>query len=171
MVGKSKNTGQPLSCQECQNGLQEYLDGTLEKKQSLRFFLHIRDCAACKVEHAQLQDLYSLLDNLPEQSVPEGFDQTILAAVPYEAYQEMAAIRAERVPVFLEEAFLPEIIRSSVTRTIGVGAAAVATGVFWMAGGPAFLPFISVVGLIPEILVRLQGVGRWAALTARRVES
>ncbi|MBU2500081.1 zf-HC2 domain-containing protein, partial [bacterium] len=41
------NNQQDLSCTACTGTLQEYLDGTLEKTQSLRVFLHLRDCAAC----------------------------------------------------------------------------------------------------------------------------
>ena len=45
MYGKKNKSDLPLDCDECRVGLQEYLDGTLEKPESLRFFLHLRECA------------------------------------------------------------------------------------------------------------------------------
>jgi anti-sigma factor RsiW len=40
-----------LACPDCRLELQDYLDGTLEKKRSLAVFLHLRDCEACGREH------------------------------------------------------------------------------------------------------------------------
>ena len=48
MNGKNNKPDQALACDDCRAGLQEYLDGTLEKPESLRFFLHLRDCAGCQ---------------------------------------------------------------------------------------------------------------------------
>ena len=171
MYGKNNKTDLPLACEECHTGLQEYLDGTLEKPESLRFFLHLRDCAACRQEHDRLQGLFRMLDSLPDHEVPADFDDAVLASVPYAAYQAMEPLRRERVPVFLEEAFLPRFVRARLTRLIGSGVAAVAAALALQGDGSSVLPVLIVGGLLPEIMVRLQGLGRRAVKTTRRAES
>jgi anti-sigma factor RsiW len=171
MNGKNNRVDQALVCGECRAGLQEYLDGTLEKPESLRFFLHLRDCTDCSQEHDRLKGLFRMLDSLPDHEVPVDFDQAVLASVPYAAYQAMEPLRRERVPVFLEEAFLPRFVRSRLTRLVGFGVAAVAAAVALQGNGSAALPVMTVVGLLPEMVVRLQGLGRRALQTARRAES
>ncbi len=164
MNGKERdsglNGGSPLVCHDCRDGLQEYLDGTLDKKQSLRFFLHLRDCSACRDEHTLLQGLFEMLDSLPSHEVPADFDGAILASVPYASYREMEPLRRERVPVYLEEHFLPQFVRSRVTRLSGLGVTAAAmAAVVWL-DGTAWMSVAAGVGLLPELLVRLQGMGR-----------
>ena len=171
MNGKNHKTDQALSCRECRVGLQEYLDGTLEKPESLRFFLHLRDCAECHQEHYRLQGLFRMLDSLPDHEVPADFDRAVLASVPYAAYRAMEPLRRERVPIFLEEAFLPRFVRSRLTRLVGFGVATVAAALALRGDGSAVLPILAVAGLLPEIVVRLQGLGRRALETARRAES
>jgi anti-sigma factor RsiW len=149
-----------LTCQDCRHGLQDYLDGTLEKKASLRIFMHLRGCEPCSAHHDELVKLFGLLDDLPEVPAPDDFDVAVLAAVPYESYRAMAELRRERVPVFLEEHFLPAFLRARVTRLAGVGVSAVATGT-WLFIDPApLLAAAAIAGLAPEIAVRLQGLGR-----------
>lgn len=170
MKDHSKAEGQPLSCPECREGLQDYLDGTLEKQRSLLFFLHLRECDACRAEHEQLQHLYDLLQSLPDHPVPEGFDEPILASVPYEAYRAMEPLRRERVPVFLEEEFLPAWIRQPATRWGGVAIAAAGLAAARWLGVPEFTAPVCALGLVPEALVLLQGVGRRATIALRRAE-
>ncbi len=160
------------ACQDCRDGLQEYLDGTLEKQQSLRFFLHLRDCGDCRQEHTLLQDMFAMLDNLPQHEVPADFDDAILASVPYAAYLEMEPLRRERVPVYLEEHFLPHVVRSRVTRWSGLGLTVVAVAATVVLDGPAWLPAVAGLGVVPELLVRIQGLGRWvlASGSAGRAE-
>jgi len=164
MNGKEHESGQkndgPLACHDCRAGLQEYLDGTLVKKQSLRFFLHLRDCSECQAEHVQLQGMFEMLDNLPSLEVPADFDDAILASVPYAAYREMEPLRRERVPVYLEEHFLPQFVRSRVTRLSGLGISVAAVAASVALEGPVWLPVAVAVGVVPELLVRLQGLGR-----------
>ncbi len=150
----------PLTCHDCQGGLQEYLDGTLAKKQSLRFFLHLRDCSDCQENHATMQGLFEMLDTLPACEVPADFDDAILASVPYASYKEMEPLRRERVPVYLEEHFLPQLVRSRVTRWSGLGVTIASVVAAVALDGPAWLPISAAVGLVPELLVRLQGLGR-----------
>ncbi len=169
-MNSNNKTNQPLACPECRQGLQDYLDGTLDKQRSLRFFLHMRDCASCQQEHDRLQVMFGMLDSLPDHEVPADFDEAILAAVPYAAYRAMEPLRRERVPVFLEEAFLPRLIRSPAVRGTGVGAAAVSLVMISQGLGGNFLPAVVVTGLVPEILVRLQGLGRRAVTGAGRAE-
>ncbi len=164
MNGKENASAQqpdgPLACDDCQHGLQEYLDGTLEKKQSLRFFLHLRDCAICHEQHELMQGMFELLDSLPSHKVPADFDDAILAAVPYAAYQEMEPLRRERVPVYLEEHFLPPFVRSRLTRWSGLGLTVTAVAAAVALDGPAWWPVAAGAGIVPELLVRLQGLGR-----------
>ena len=171
MDGKARDSHQPLSCEACREDLQEYLDGTLDKNRSLRVFLHLRDCRDCAAEHESLQVLFTALDSLPDMPVPEKFDETVLASVPYTAYKAMASLRAERVPVFLEEEFLPAFVRAPVVRWSGGLLALAGVLTHWLADGPQSLVALAVVGLLPEVLVRLQSLGRWATLTVRRSES
>jgi len=159
-----KETNQPLDCGPCRDSLQEYLDGTLEKNLSLQLFLHLRDCEECQTEHDQLQGMFQLLDSLPDHPVPAGFDENVLASVNFEGYRAMESIRRERVPVFLEEAFLPAAIRSRVTRFGGLGVSALALVAQFTLGGSSYLPVVVAAGLLPELLVRVQGIGRRAIL-------
>ena len=165
-----KETNQPLECGQCQDSLQEYLDGTLEKNISMQLFLHLRECDACQLQHDQLQGLFQLLDSLPDHPVPDHFDEKILASVNLEGYRAMEGIRRERVPVFLEESFLPAVVRSRVTRFGGLGVSALALVVQFTVGGPSYLPLAAIAGIVPELLVRLQGFGRRAVL-AQQTES
>ncbi len=162
--------GQTLACSECREGLQDYLDGTLEKQQSLRFFLHLRECAECQAEHSRLHELYEMMESLPDHPVPEGFDEAILASVPYDAYRQMEPIRRERIAVFLEEEFLPAWVRSPVTRLAGLGVAAVSVGSIIFLEGPGFLSAAAAAGAIPQILVSVQGMGRRLSLSHRQAE-
>lgn len=149
-----------LGCPDCRTELQDYLDGTLEKKRSLSVFLHLRDCAACRREHEALSRVFAGLDALPAREVPSGFDAVVLAAVPYAAYQAMEPLRRERVPVYLERGFLPVWLRARATRACGLAGAAGATGA-WLAGaGPDWLAAVAALGVVPELLVRAQGLGR-----------
>lgn len=170
MDRKKNQTETPLGCQDCRDGLQEYLDGTLEKTRSLQFFLHLRDCSDCRTEQVKLQALFGLLEALPDHEVPEDFDQKVLASVPYAAYRAMEPIRRERVPVIFQEERLPGFVRSPITRITGVGLALGGFILGQASGGMETISTISLLGLLPELLVRLQGVGRFAALAVRRSE-
>ena len=170
MDRKKNQTESRLGCQDCRDGLQEYLDGTLEKKRSVQFFLHLRDCGECRTEQENLQALFGLLESLPDHQVPEDFDQKILASVPYAAYRAMEPIRRERVPVIFQEESLPSFVRSPVTRIAGLGVAAGGIILGQVTGGMDNVSIISLLGLVPELLVRFQGVGRFAAMATRRSE-
>jgi anti-sigma factor RsiW len=170
MNGKNKKSAPPLTCEGCHEGLQEYLDGTLDKPESLRFFLHLRECDSCLEEHDQLQGMFQMLESLPDHEVPAEFDAAVLASVPYAAYQAMEPLRRERVPVVLEEAFLPRFVRARLTRLVGFGVASISTALALRGDGAAILPILVVAGLVPEILVRLQGLGRIALKSMGRAE-
>ena len=170
MDRKNKHSVAPLECRECVDGLQDYLDGTLEKTRSLQFFLHLRDCPQCQEEHDNLQALFGILESLPDHEVPADFDAKILASVPIEAYRAMEPIRRQRVPVYLEEEFLPVVVRSPLIRITGALVAATGVVCGQALGAGELVSAISLLGLVPELLVRLQGVGRRAALAVRRSE-
>jgi hypothetical protein len=82
----------------------------------------------------------------------------------------MEPIRRERVPVFLEEAFLPRFIRARTTRVAGLAAAGVGCVGLLAGSGPEVLEAAALLGVVPEILVLLQKVGRRVAATGRRSE-
>jgi len=171
MYGKKNKPDLPLGCDECRQGLQEYLDGTLDKPESLRFFLHLRECPGCQDEHDRLHGLFAMLEALPDHEVPADFDGAVLASVPYAAYRAMEPLRRERVPVYLEEAFLPRFVRSRLTRLVGVGISLVTAALALRGDMSAAAPVLIVAGLVPEFLIRLQGLGRRAMASARRAES
>ncbi|MBU8870855.1 MAG: zf-HC2 domain-containing protein [Gemmatimonadales bacterium] len=162
--------GQPLGCHECSEGLQDYLDGTLDKQQSLRIFLHLRECPGCQAEHDRLHGLFEMLETMPDHPLPEGFDEAILASVPYDSYRQMEPIRRERVAVFLEEEFLPAWVRSPVTRLTGVGVAAVSVASIMFLDGAGLLFAVAAIGVAPQVVVSLQGMGRRLSLNQRRAE-
>lgn len=166
---RQDRTGTSLNCTDCRFELQDYLDGTLEKKRSLAVFLHLRGCTACQAEQEALRTVFAQLDALPLVEAPADFDAAVLASVPYGAYRAMEPLRRERVPVFLEDRFLPGWLRSRATRVAGLAAAVIAAVASLAGAGLSWLPLVSVAGLLPEALVRLQWVGRRVA-GERRVE-
>ena len=161
----------PLDCAECRLRLQDYLDGALPKQESLRAFLHLRTCSECQAEYEDMRAVFSLLDDLPPHEVPSDFDSRVLAAVPYAAYREMEPLRRERVPVYLAESFLPRFLRAGATRIAGLAIAAL--GVVGLAEGwwPGTAGAVTLVGCLPEALVRLQDAGRRWAVAQQRSDS
>jgi anti-sigma factor RsiW len=170
MNGRKNKQDLPLACDQCREGLQEYLDGTLPKPESLRFFLHLRECGGCRREHDRLEGLFGMLESLPEHEAPADFDDAVLASVPYAAYRAMEPLRRERVPVYLEEAFLPRFVRAPATRLTGLAVAVTAAVLARQTDGSALLPVLMTAGVLPELVVRLQSLGRRALGTTRRAE-
>jgi anti-sigma factor RsiW len=166
----SQAEGLPLNCAGCAENLQEYVDGDLSRDVALRVFLHVRECSACQAELTRWQHLVQALGQLPSLEPPADFDRRILAAVPYASYREMAPLRSARVPVYLQESFLPAFVRAKAVRLGGVvialGCAAAVVAGDWPSG--ALLAAAG--GLLPEALVRLQDLGRSLALGLRRSE-
>lgn len=170
MSDKPDGADARMTCPECEAILQDYLDGSLPKEESLRVFLHVRACEACARTLQHWQDLYQMLGELPAHTPPADFDGRVLATVPLAAYQAMAPLRRDRVPVFLTEEFLPGYLRDRRLRLGGL-ALAVLGGVGLAAGVSSELGAAAVgLGLLPEILVRVQGVGRRLALAWRGSE-
>lgn len=160
-----------MGCEDCRASLQEYLDGTLTKTQSLALFLHVRECADCRARMEAWRELFQNLSDLPPAEVPAGFDDRVLASVPYVAYRRMEPLRRDRVPVLLQEEFLPSFVRAPVTRNVGMALAALA-GVGLATGtGPAEIEAWALTGAIPQILVGLQSWGRRIVLAEKRTET
>jgi anti-sigma factor RsiW len=162
----------PLSdvCTSCREVFQDYLDGTLPKQHSLEVFLHLRECEVCRHELAEVERLFEMLGTLPPVEAPASLDEAVLASVPYRAYREMAPLRRERVPVYLEEGFLPVSLRSSRTRVAGgmvAALAAVGLATSWL---PDWTIALAVAGALPEVLVRLQRLARRLSLIGQRSE-
>jgi hypothetical protein len=171
MDGRKSNHDVTLACTDVRDLLQEYLDGTLTKSDSVAVFLHLRGCGDCQAEHERLQGVFSMLDGLPQLPVPDDFDARILETIPLAAYREMEPLRRERVPVFLEENYLPAWLRDARTRLAGLGVTLTAVVAVTAAGLPRSLLLAAVVGALPEILVRCQFWARRATLAWRRAEN
>ena len=107
MAGKQQPA--PPDCRRTRDKMQDYLDQTLPKRESLAVFLHVRECGECHEQLAALQTLYERLATMPPVEAPADFDARVLAAVPYEAYRAMAPLRSPRVPVLLEHDSLPVV--------------------------------------------------------------
>ncbi|MBD3221845.1 hypothetical protein GF314_11450 [bacterium] len=161
----SQHSGQAphLSCGECQSRLQDYLDDALARPDSMQVYLHVRECADCAEALARLETLVARLESLPGREAPADFDARVLASVPYESYRAMAALRAPRVPTFLASDSLPAWIRRPVVRMAGAGLAAVAAAAWSTILPEPTLLIAAALGLVPELLVRLQAGGRLVA--------
>lgn len=160
-----------LSCSECQPMLQAYLDDGLTRQDAMRIYLHVRECEACTEALGQIETLIDRLESMPAREAPADMDAAILASVPYESYRAMASLRAPRVPVFLAAESLPAWVRQPVVR--GLGALVAAAGLAaWLGLGGDDRFALAAVGLVPELLVRLQTAGRMVAQmrTASREE-
>jgi anti-sigma factor RsiW len=171
MTGSLNNEDRALTCRDCVPLLQDYLDGTLTKPGSLEVFLHLRDCAGCQAELEEMKEVQVMLDSLPVLEPPADFDARVLSSVPYAVYREMAPLRQERVPVFLEEEFLPAPLRDARTRVAGgllaaVGAAGLVAG--WL---PDPVVIAVTAGIVPEAVVRLQALARRMALRSQRSQT
>ncbi|MBK7701760.1 MAG: zf-HC2 domain-containing protein [bacterium] len=159
MAGKQQPA--PPDCRLTREKMQDYLDQTLPKRESLAVFLHVRECGECHGHLAALQALFEGLDHMPPVAAPDDFDARVLAAVPYETYRAMAPLRSPRVPVLLEHDSLPAWVRSRSVRIVGLiaAAAALAADATGVAAGAASWT-VAVVGCLPELSVRLQSLSR-----------
>jgi anti-sigma factor RsiW len=171
MNGSTPHSERPDLCRRYSGLFQDYLDGDLAKPTSLELFLHLRECSACQTELEQTKQVFQALGSMPPVPVPEDFDAKILKAVPYEAYRQMEPIRRDRVPVFLEEDFLPAPIRATTTRWAGGLLAGFATLGLIMDWLPDLALVVVIGGLIPEALVRMQRFGRRLTLSGQRSTS
>lgn len=168
MEGRNGKTEKHLACGDVGSRLQEYLDGTLGKTESLAVFLHLRDCESCSREHETVQELFALLDALPAQEVPAGFDGPILEAIPLAAYRAMEPLRRDRVPVYLETGYLPAWLRAPAVRLSGLTITLLGVLAVGMADAPAVVLVPTLAGAVPETLVRLQALARRATLAVRK---
>ncbi len=160
MNGSDSRSGRSAVCAQAREQFQSYVDGDLERERGLELFLHVRDCEDCRAELDAHKRLVAALTSLRTPAVPADFDARVLANVPYAAYRALEPLRRARVPVYLEESFLPAAVRAPVTRIGGlVVAASLAVGLALGA-----VPEVSAVpmglALLPEALVRAQRLGR-----------
>ncbi|MHB8078124.1 MAG: anti-sigma factor family protein [Candidatus Krumholzibacteriia bacterium] len=161
----------PGGCRAFRADFQAYVDGGLTRERSLELFLHARDCRECAAELAAVKALFARLDALPPVAPPADFEARILASVPYAAYRAMEPLRRERVPVYLEENFLPAPLRAPLVRAAGV-ALAVVTGAGLLGGRWPDIAVVGLlVGLLPEAAVRLQRLARRRYGRVERSES
>jgi len=157
-----------MACADCQAQLQDYLDGTLPRGLSLELFLHVRKCDVCRGQLEEMRALIGRLESLPPIPPPPGFDERVLAAIPLEAYRRMEPLRRDRVPVFLEESFLPAFVRSPLTRAGGAVLAALLAAALTAGWLPDATALLLPVTLAPELLVRVQRFARRRRLASER---
>lgn len=158
----------PLDCVGCRRLLQDYLDETLPKQESLRAFLHLRACAACQAEYEEMQAVFGQLASLPQREPPHDFDRRVLASVPYAAYRAMEPLRRERVPIYLTESFVPRFLRAGAIRGGGLAIAVLGAGGAAAGWWPGLVGAVAAAGCLPEVLVRLQNAGRRWVLSQKR---
>lgn len=160
MSGQHSGQAPHLSCSECQERLQDYLDNGLERRASMQVYLHVQDCDDCAAQLAELELLVSQLEALPERHVPDDFDARVLASIPYDSYRAMASLRAPRVPVFLEREALPAWVTSPVSRFGGLAVAAVACGAYLTIAPSDGVLAVAALAAVPQTLVWLQTLAR-----------
>ncbi len=66
--------------------VQRYLDGDLPGPRATRLFLDAQQDAKLAAEMENYRRLFSVLDGLPRAEPPDGFDERVLATVPYDLY-------------------------------------------------------------------------------------
>jgi len=66
--------------------VQRYLDGDLPGPRATRLFLDAQQDAKLTAELETYRRLFSVLDGLPRAEPPDGFDERVLATVPYDLY-------------------------------------------------------------------------------------
>lgn len=157
-----------LTCAECRQRLQNYLDGGLAKPESMRVFLHVRECEGCAEDLTRLEQLVALLEAMPDREPPADFDARVLAAVPYDSYRAMAGLRRPRVPVFLERDALPSWLRARSVRLGGAALSAVAVAGRLTGIMPDVALAAVVVGLVPEAAIFIQSLARRLVLALRQ---
>jgi len=169
MDGRNMKKSNQLACGDVNLRLQDYLDGTLGKTESVEVFLHLRGCEGCRLEHDAVRGLFNQLDQLQQHPVPEGFDEPILETIPYEAYRAMEPIRRERIPVYLETEFLPAWLRAPLVRLAGLVTTLASVLAMNAVETPSLLLVPAVAGALPEVMVRFQALARRTTLAVRRV--
>ncbi len=100
--------------------LQRYLDGDLPGPEATRLFLAAEKDSVLAAELEAYRTLFRQLDELPREEPSEGFDQAVLAPLPYERYAS-APRRVLPVLVFGKE--LPSPL-SRFMRSLGRGGVA-----------------------------------------------
>ncbi|MFH1842992.1 MAG: zf-HC2 domain-containing protein [bacterium] len=171
MNGDKNPTSRSDGCSQLTSKLQDYVDGTLPKAESMELFLHLRDCSPCQHELAELEQVLEKLNTLPQHEVPADFNSRILTSIPYQAYKDMEPLRRDRLPVFLEEDFLPAAIRSVQTRLAGGLVSLLTTAGLAASWLPDYAFVVAICGIIPEAMVRLQRLARKKSLSGQRSES
>lgn len=159
------------ACPAFRADFQAYVDGDLARERSLEVFLHARDCRGCAAELAAVKALFAQLKALPPVTPPADFDARVLASVPYAAYRAMEPLRRDRVPVFLEEDFLPAPLRAPLVRGAGVVLAIVSGAGLLSGRWPDLFVVPLLGGLLPEAVVRLQRLARRRYGHVQRSES
>ncbi|MFH1738788.1 MAG: zf-HC2 domain-containing protein, partial [bacterium] len=62
MNGDKNPTSRSDGCSQFTSKLQDYVDGTLPKAESMELFLHLRDCSPCQHELAELEQVLEKLN-------------------------------------------------------------------------------------------------------------
>jgi len=70
-----------LNCRQARDLMSAYLDAALAPSLRQDFEEHLQECPACTAELGSLAAVVSLVRSLPDEPVPEGFHQSVMAAV------------------------------------------------------------------------------------------
>lgn len=132
-----------LDCKKIQARLGEYVDGALPSDQTWDVKLHLASCAVCDQAARELSGTVALLQSLPRQDTPAGFEQALARRLADVALQPRCLSLSERARAW----WTPRAIlhgRPAVLATAGTLAAlvpaAVAALLFANQGGGATRP-------------------------------
>jgi anti-sigma factor RsiW len=86
-----------LDCKKIQGLLGEYVDDALASEDAWRVKLHLASCAVCDQAARELSGTVALLQSLPRQDTPAGFEQALARRLADVALQPRQPSFAERV--------------------------------------------------------------------------
>jgi anti-sigma factor RsiW len=69
-----------LTCKEVVELVTEYLEGTMQATDVVRFETHLRDCDGCTRYLEQMRQTIAALGHLPEESLTVEMERDLLAA-------------------------------------------------------------------------------------------
>ncbi len=111
-----------LDCKKIQANLGEYVDGALASEEAWRVKLHLASCAVCDQAARELSGTVALLQALPRQDTPAGFEQALARRLADVALQPRRSSLAERIRDWWT---LPRRARPAMLATVGALAALV----------------------------------------------
>lgn len=109
-----------LDCKKIQANLGEYVDGALPSDEAWRVKMHLSSCAVCDQAARELSGTVALLQSLPRQDTPAGFEQALARRLADVALQPRRSSLSERIGNWWT---LPRRVRPATLATAGALAA------------------------------------------------